>query len=171
MIEVHLIPHMASTPEPPRLPAADPEPAAKSKSTESHTVRKGETLPSIAKHYGMSVAELKRINKLRSDKVTTGTRLTVNQESKTAEKKESKAEKLAEVGKKPDTGKNKADKKAEDKAGSKAKGNNGSTRYVVRKGDTIYSIARQFNVDKDDLLRWNKLSSNAIKPGKTLTIQ
>ena len=164
-------PDMASTPEPPRLPAADPEPAAKSKSTESHTVRKGETLPSIAKHYGMSVAELKRINKLRSDKVTTGTRLTVNQESKTAEKKESKAEKLAEVGKKPDTGKNKADKKAEDKAGSKAKGNNGSTRYVVRKGDTIYSIARQFNVDKDELLRWNKLSSNAIKPGKTLTIQ
>ena len=83
----------------------------------------------------------------------------------------SQAEKLAEVGKKPDTGKNKADKKAEDKAGSKAKGNNGSTRYVVRKGDTIYSIARQFNVDKDELLRWNKLSSNAIKPGKTLTIQ
>ncbi len=83
----------------------------------------------------------------------------------------SQAEKLAEVGKKPDTGKNKADKKAGDKAGSKAKGNNGSTRYVVRKGDTIYSIARQFNVDKDELLRWNKLSSNAIKPGKTLTIQ
>ena len=164
-------PDMASQPEPPRLPAADPEPAAKSKSTESHTVRKGETLPNIAKHYGMSVAELKRINKLRSDKVAAGTRLTVNQESKAAEKKESKAEKLAEAGKKSDPSKDKAEKRADNKADSKAKGKNGSTRYVVRKGDTIYSIARQFNVDKDDLLRWNKLSSNAIKPGKTLTIQ
>ena len=119
----------------------------------------------------MSVAELKRINKLRSDKVAAGTRLTVNQESKAAEKKESKAEKLAEAGKKSDPGKDKAEKRADNKADSKAKGKNGSTRYVVRKGDTIYSIARQFNVDKDDLLRWNKLSSNAIKPGKTLTIQ
>ena len=119
----------------------------------------------------MSVAELKRINKLRSDKVAAGTRLTVNHESKAGEKKESKPEKLADAGKKPDADKSKTDKKSENKPDSKAKGKNSGTRYVVRKGDTLYSIARQFNVDKDDLRRWNKLSSNDLKPGKTLTIQ
>ena len=164
-------PDAANPPEPPRLPAADPEPATKSKSTESHTVRKGETLPSIAKQHGMSVAELKRVNKLRSDKVASGTRLTVNAESKAAEKNESKVVKLAEAGKKSDIGKNKSEKNADNKAESKAKGKNSSTRYVVRKGDTITSIAHQFKVSKDELLRWNKLSSNNLKPGKTLTIQ
>ena len=164
-------PDMASLPEPPRLPSADPTPQTTTKSSQSHTVRKGETLPAIAKHYGMSVVELKRMNKLRSDKVTAGTRLTVNTESKVAEKKESKAEKLAESGKKSDTGKNKAESKADKKADSKTKSKNGGTRYVVRKGDTITSIAHQFKVSKDDLLRWNKLSSNEIKPGKALTVQ
>ena len=163
-------PDMVTLPEP-RLPAADPVPVTKSISTESHTVRKGETLPGIAKQHGMSVAELKRINKLRSDKVAAGTRLTVNHESKAGEKKESKPEKLADAGKKPDADKSKTDKKSENKPDSKAKGKNSGTRYVVRKGDSLYSIARQFNVDKDDLRRWNKLSSNDLKPGKTLTIQ
>ena len=151
-------PDMASLPEP-RLPAADPTPETTSKTTKSHTVRKGETLPSIAKRYDMSVAELKRANKLRSDKIAAGTRLTVITESKVAEKKnarqENKPEKVAQSTKKSES-----DKKKQK-----------NTRYVVRKGDTLYSIARQFNVDKDDLRRWNKLSSNDLKPGKTLTIQ
>ncbi len=151
-------PDIDSLPEP-RLPAADPPPETTRKTTKSHTVRKGETLPAIAKRYGMSVAELKRLNKLRSDKISAGTRLTVVTESKVAEKKnakqESKSEKVAQSSKKSES-----DKKKQK-----------NTRYVVRKGDTLYSIARQFNVDKDDLRRWNKLSSNALRPGKTLTIQ
>ena len=35
----------------------------------------------------------------------------------------------------------------------------------------MYSIARQFKVDVADLLRWNRLSSSAIKPGTKLTIE
>ena len=35
----------------------------------------------------------------------------------------------------------------------------------------MYSIARQFKVAVDDLLRWNRLSSSALKPGTQLTIQ
>lgn len=45
------------------------------------------------------------------------------------------------------------------------------TRYTVRRGDTMYSIARQFKVAIEDLLRWNRLSSNALKPGTELTIR
>ena len=43
--------------------------------------------------------------------------------------------------------------------------------YTVRSGDTLASIARHFKVGKDDLLRWNRISPNALTPGKSLTIQ
>jgi LysM repeat protein len=45
--------------------------------TSTHEVRKGETLSAIARRYGMSLAELKRLNKLRSNTAKYGTRLTV----------------------------------------------------------------------------------------------
>lgn len=42
-----------------------------------HTVKPGETLSTIAKKYKMSVAELKRINNIRSNKIKAGQRLLV----------------------------------------------------------------------------------------------
>jgi len=171
-------------PEQPRLPAADPE--------RSHTVRKGETLPQIAKRYGSSVAELKRINHLRNDKIAVGSHLTLAAASKnaTAEKSSAKAEKtaksekteksekIAKAGKnaKPEKTASKVEKTAStkaEKAGAKIAGKPTPkvAHYVIRNGDTLASIAKHFNVSKDDLLRWNRISPTALTPGKTLTIQ
>jgi membrane-bound lytic murein transglycosylase D len=45
------------------------------------------------------------------------------------------------------------------------------TRYTVRRGDTIYSIARQFKVTEEDLMRINGVSPKTLKAGATLTIR
>ena len=43
--------------------------------------------------------------------------------------------------------------------------------YIVRAGDTLYSIARRFNTAVDTLLALNKLSSAAvIQPGLRLRL-
>ena len=42
-----------------------------------HTVRKGETLSAIARHYGTDVASLKRANSLTSDRLRAGEQLTI----------------------------------------------------------------------------------------------
>ena len=42
--------------------------------------------------------------------------------------------------------------------------------YVVKKGDTLYSIARTFNTTVDELKRINKLSNNVLSIGETLLI-
>ncbi len=43
-------------------------------------------------------------------------------------------------------------------------------RYQVRKGDSLYRIARQFGVRVQDLMRWNRLATNRLHPGQTLTV-
>ena len=148
------IANMAALPEQPRLPSADPVPAATSR---THVVRKGETLARISSQYGVPMAELKRINQLRSDRVAPGTRLALSTPNKAT---------LA----KTDTTAGKVNTPPIKQA-SKAKKPPKLTRYTIRRGDTLASIAKQFKVDKDDLLRWNRVSPNALQPGKTLTIQ
>jgi membrane-bound lytic murein transglycosylase D len=47
-----------------------------------------------------------------------------------------------------------------------------SSKYIVRKGDTIWGISRQFEVPSADLMRWNRLSPTAqLRPGDRLTIR
>jgi membrane-bound lytic murein transglycosylase D len=148
------IANMAALPEQPRLPSADPAPAATGR---THVVRKGETLAKISRQYGVPMAELKRINHLRSDRVAPGTRLALSAPNKTTlAKTEAKSSKV---------------NTPQIKLANKAKKPPKLTRYTIRRGDTLASIAKHFKVDKDDLLRWNRVSPNALQPGKTLTIQ
>lgn len=42
--------------------------------------------------------------------------------------------------------------------------------YVVQSGDTLFDIAKLFGVEAGNLRRWNKLSSNTIKPGDKLKV-
>jgi len=45
------------------------------------------------------------------------------------------------------------------------------TTYQVKKGDSLYTIARRFKVKVSDLSKWNGLNnSSLIKPGQKLTI-
>ncbi|MFZ5556074.1 MAG: LysM peptidoglycan-binding domain-containing protein [Pseudomonadota bacterium] len=42
--------------------------------------------------------------------------------------------------------------------------------HRVRSGDTLYSIARRYDISIDQLKRWNRLSSSRIKPGQVLRL-
>ena len=151
---------MAALPEQPRLPDATQESARK---TVTHTVRKGDTLPALAKRYGVSVAELKRSNKLHSDKLAPGSKLTFSVAAPAERKpgKDSAVAKAEAKGGKGAAPSQTASKKAAPQV----------TRYTVKRGDTISSIARQFKVDQDDLVRWNRVTPKTLAPGQTLTIQ
>ena len=45
-----------------------------------------------------------------------------------------------------------------------------ATRYKVRKGDTVSSVASDFSVPADMVRRWNRLKGNVLTPGRLLLI-
>ena len=44
------------------------------------------------------------------------------------------------------------------------------THYKVRKGDTVESVADDFEVPVEKLRKWNHLRGTALTPGRTLVI-
>jgi len=49
--------------------------------------------------------------------------------------------------------------------------NNSTVKHTVRNGDSLWSIARYYNVKVSDLMRWNGLRKNAvIQPGQSIKI-
>ncbi len=48
----------------------------------------------------------------------------------------------------------------------------GSVKYVVQRGDSLWSIARKYNVRVNDLKNWNDLGNNSmIQPGQSIKIE
>ncbi len=43
--------------------------------------------------------------------------------------------------------------------------------YTVKKGNTLYSIAKRYNCSVNDILKWNKLSDTTLFIGQKLTIK
>ena len=47
----------------------------------------------------------------------------------------------------------------------------GTVKHTVRRGDSLWSIAKRYKVRVNDLLRWNNLSKNAvIQPGQSIKV-
>jgi membrane-bound lytic murein transglycosylase D len=154
----------------------------------TYTLRRGERLEKVAARFGMSLARLKAINGIRGKaRPTPGMTLLV---PGTGEVAVLPGRAKMPGGSAPETKARRAAGKAQTPvAASKAQTPTAvgkrsppvavvkarqvapkTTRYTVRRGDTIYSIARQFKVAAADLLRRNRVNPRKLKTGTTLTI-
>ena len=111
-----------------------------------HTVRRGETLATIASRYGTSVDELRSANSIRNpNRLSIGTQLTVPNAPDNAGPRH------------------------------KRSGPTSAARYtpyhIVRKGDTLSSISRAYGLRLATLLDWNGLTERSIiRPGTRLIV-
>lgn len=144
------------------IPAPEPvsEAATPGRKT-THIVARGDTVLNIAKRYGMSPAELKSRNGLRSNTLARGQKLTVLAAAK--------PEKAPVVQARTAAGKNSNAKTVV--AANKSTGSDKHSHYVVKRGDTVFSIARRFNVAVNDLQRWNRIPADySLQPGNKLMV-
>lgn len=120
----------------------------------SHTVRRGETLLSIANKNRVSVSELKRWNHMRSTRIKRGQRLVVYKEVKETVRASSRT--VAAVSK----------KERNSSSGKKLK-----LRYhTVQNGDTLWTISQRYGLPLSHLKKANRIRGNEIKPGQKLII-
>ncbi len=105
-----------------------------------HRIKSGESLKTIANKYGVSVAQIKDWNNLKSNRLVRGRKLMIySGDSRRSSENRSIA-------------------------------SNRTTKYKVRHGDTIGGIAEKFGVTTSQIKHWNKLASNRIVAGKMLVL-
>ena len=135
-------------------------------------VARGQTLRSIAETYGVTVEDLKRWNHLKSSRVRPGTRLKI----RTPEIADgSKGEKNYQLAAKRRESEKKnaqiAGRQEETKSSSRVKAKKAKKRnVVVKRGDTLSSIARRHGISAKELQRANKLPSHRIRAGQRLML-
>ena len=131
-----------------------------------HTVKKRETLSSIASKYRCSSADIKRWNKMKGGKVYRGQKLMVyatiyEKASASTEDDVSTDSQKAPVV--PDTAK----KPEPSPSGSSTK----VIHYVVESGDTLWNIAQRYDLTVQKLKELNNIkNANTLKPGTKLKI-
>jgi membrane-bound lytic murein transglycosylase D len=113
-----------------------------------HTIRRGETLSSIARRFGTSTALLRDMNRLSGSVIRAGATLLVP----TGPHSPQVAGATARPERRP--------------AASA-----GNATYRVKRGDTLWDIAQEFDVRINDLRAWNGLGRRAaIRPGQRLVL-
>lgn len=134
-----------------------------------HTIRKGETLASIARKYDVSVGAVREANAL-----TPTSRLSVRQTLAIPAPSTPALPTVAAP--KPAVTSSTAAARPGGGTPSVPSGPSSASSsapglYKVRPGDTLYSIARQFSITVPQLKQWNNLKSDSIKVGDQLRIR
>lgn len=129
-----------------------------------HKVRKGDNLGEISDKYGVSVAEVKKWNKLKGSNIALGANLKIikNERVVTTVRKEVKTDK-AIVDNKVETAVAANDNNVD-------ANENPSDYYEVQRGDNLFSIAKKFNISLEDLKKWNNLNDLNVQLGSKLTL-
>ncbi|MBK5540899.1 transglycosylase SLT domain-containing protein [Pseudomonas sp. TH05] len=109
----------------------------------TYRVKRGDNLGTIAKANKVEVKDLQRWNQL------TGKNLKVGQTLVMQDKTRRTSGRTTTVV---------------------AANNKKSTQYKVKQGDSLYMVAKRFNVEMQHLKRWNPRAGQALKPGQMLTV-
>lgn len=142
-----------------------------------HHVAAGETMFSIARTYNVSVNDLMSWNELQGNDLSVGQALIIQGAAEIKPENTTASPAVAEAPKapepKPETAPVK--KPVEQKPTSSNKPTTSMTSggwitHTVSQGQTLFSIAKQYDAKVEDLIEWNGLSSNTLSLGQNLKV-
>lgn len=126
-----------------------------------YTVRSGDNLGAISQKFRVNVTDLRRWNNIHKNLIRVGQKLVVYVPA-------GKGDNYAQASNVSLS----ASASSASTASSRVSSDAEFVYYTVRKGDTLWSIARQFpGVSNQDIMNINNMRSSAIKPGQKLKIQ
>lgn len=111
-------------------------------STSTHTVKRGETLFSISKSLNLSIEDLRKLNKLKSGALSIGQELIISQIPEEAiQIKNDVAQTISKTN-----------------------------THTVLKGESLFTLAKAYDISIEDLKKINNLKSGSIKVGQELKL-
>jgi len=133
---------------------------------EYHRVKSGETLSSISKKYGMTVEEIKRKNRIKGSKLSLRQNIKIKDEEtvmivQAIQPKTDNSPAIVERSTKNNEQVNIDQKNAIAQ---------NSNSHSVKKGETLFSISKIYNISIDELKNINKIIKGKIHPGQKLKI-
>jgi LysM repeat protein len=111
---------------------------------DAYVVRSGDTLDKIAGDHNVSIHQLKLWNNLRTSRIYAGQTLVIHADAAATPVKISTP--------------------------APARTNSNVITYVVKNGDTLWDIARVYQVPETDIRKWNNLKRSTIYAGQELII-
>ncbi len=128
-----------------------------------HSVKSGETLSSIANKYGLTIAQLKKKNNLNSDFLSLKQRLKIKDKQEIAVVEKLKPIIASSI---------KTDSVKVEKANNDAELMVEKLEYhTVKKGETLFSISKEFGVKVKDLIKINNLKTESIIAGQRIQLK
>lgn len=115
----------------------------------THTVKRGESLGSIAKKYHVLVSSIKKWNKLKGDVVHPGQRLVIYRSG----------------------GASSSSSVSKSSSSSQSKSTTTTRTHTVKKGETLSSIANKYGCTVAQLKQWNNLKGNTVVVNQKLKIK
>ena len=169
-----------------------------SKATVSYRVKRGDTIGSIARRHGVSISSIKSANNIRGSKILVGQTLTIRGGSGGSYSSSAGSSPVKYKVKSGDTlgtiAASNGVSVASIKSTNGLKGStimvgqrlnipngkivarnststrSGSISHRVRRGETLWKIASQYDVSVSDLKRWNNLKTSRLVAGEKLSI-
>ena len=120
-----------------------------------HVVTRGQTLGEIGQRYGVTVVALRAANgNVNPRRLRIGQRLVIPNPVRVASRQDASSASNSGNG-----------------GPTTFERQRGSATVIVRRGDSLWLIARRFSVSTGQLMEWNGLSSSMIHPGDRLEIK
>jgi len=195
-------PHFSVTPDREEAYASNYTRLAKRKSTvatssKTHVVKRGDNLGDIANKYGVSVADLRKWNRIKGNNIMAGQRVKIlknttimtpvaeeaiaAKDAKPSDKFTTTTSKVAALVKTDgtevadcDTAPTAAENRSAMASASKRSREatyEEARLYIVQKGDSLFSIARKHpGVTVENLKSWNEINGESIQPGMKLKV-
>lgn len=157
---------------------------------QNYIVKAGDTLYGISNQFGVSVIDLININGLTNNTIKVGQVLTIPISSGTnpssvftytiksgdslysiARRYETTVDEIIKINKLTTINLSIGQKILVPETGESVSNLPSYINYVVKKGDSLYSIAKKYNTTVNDILKDNNLNSNVLSIGQNLKIR
>ncbi len=119
----------------------------------SYTIKPNDTIGEIAEMFKVTIADIKQWNNLNSNKLIAGKSISIYSDIDASKVTKSKTSSINKNNSKETSSKS------------------SSTIHKIKEGESLWTIAKKYQVHVSDLMEWNKLKDEHVKIGQSIKIQ